>query len=215
MNQIHYIISDAAKALHVEPHVLRYWEDELSLKIPRNKMGHRIYGEKEIELFRQIMKWKEEGLALKDIQKKCMLANATFSATPTELSEHDNKVIIQYPQEHTTSVGTATGVNSAVGVNSTTNGGDKMQQFKQILGRIVSDAIRDNSAELTTDIASHVSDHVNKELDFLFREKEEADERRFRNLDETMRSIIKARQEAAAAEIPIRKTKKRRKFGKK
>ncbi len=90
-----------------------------------------------------------------------------------------------------------------------------MQQFKQILGRIVSDAIRDNSTELTTDIASHVSDHVNKELDFLFREKEEADERRFRNLDETMRNIMKARQEAAAAEIPARKAKNRRKFGKK
>lgn len=205
MNQIHYIISDAAKALHVEPHVLRYWEDELSLKIPRNKMGHRIYGEKEIELFRQIMKWKEEGLALKEIQKKCIQANATFSATPPNQPEHENNVIIQYPQENTT---------ATTGVNATT-GGDKMQQFKQILGRIVSDAIRDNSTELTTDIASHVSDHVNKELDFLFREKEEADERRFRNLDETMRNIMKARQEAAAAEIPARKAKNRRKFGKK
>ena len=205
MNQIHYIISDAAKALHVEPHVLRYWEDELSLKIPRNKMGHRIYGEKEIELFRQIMKWKEEGLALKEIQKKCIQANATFSATPPNQPEHENNVIIQYPQENTT---------ATTGVNATT-GGDKMQQFKQILGRIVSDAIRDNSTELTTDIASYVSDHVNKELDFLFREKEEADERRFRNLDETMRNIMKARQEAAAAEIPARKAKNRRKFGKK
>lgn len=206
MNQIHYIISDAAKALHVEPHVLRYWEDELSLKIPRNKMGHRIYGEKEIELFRQVMKWKEEGLALKEIQKKCIDANATFSSESAILPEQSDAglphagsgQIIQYPQEHTVSVTD-----------------DKMHQFKQILGRIVSDAIRDNSSELTTDIASHVSEHVNKELDFLFREKEEADERRFRNLDETIRNIMNARQEAAAAEIPARKSKNRHKFGKK
>lgn len=217
MNQIHYIISDAAKALHVEPHVLRYWEDELNLKIPRNKMGHRIYGEKEIDIFRQIMKWKEEGLALKEIQKKCILANATLFTGSSDTSEPEYSMagnpggvfpvgtshtgtsqIIQYPQEHTAPADD-----------------DKMQQFKQILGRIVSDAIRDNSVELTTDIASHVSDHVNKELDFLFREKEEADERRFRNLDETMRNIMKARQEAAAAEIPASKAKKRRKFGKK
>ena len=63
MNQVHYIISDAAKLLHVEAHVLRYWEEELCLKIPRNKMGHRIYGPKEIELCKQIMRWKEQGLS--------------------------------------------------------------------------------------------------------------------------------------------------------
>ena len=71
MDKIHYIISDAAKELHVEAHVLRYWEEELALKIPRNNMGHRIYGAKEMELFRQIMRWKEEGLSLKEIQRKC------------------------------------------------------------------------------------------------------------------------------------------------
>ena len=92
---------------------------------------------------------------------------------------------------------------------------EKMQQFKQILGRIVSDAIRENATELTTDIASHVSNHVNKELDFLFREKEEADEKRFRNLDETIRNFQKARQEAAAAQIKENKSKNRHKFGKK
>lgn len=211
MNQIHYIISDAAKALHVEPHVLRYWEDELSLKIPRNKMGHRIYGQKEIELFRQIMKWKEEGLALKEIQKKCIQANATFSAdtpagpeTPSHrqsesaLSHTVSGQVIPYPQEHTVAAAD-----------------EKMQQFKQILGRIVSDAIRENSGELTSDIASHVSNHVNKELDFLFREKEEADEKRFRLLDETIRDIQKARQEAAATETPTHKAKNRHRFGKK
>jgi len=77
--------------------------------------------------------------------------------------------------------------------------------------RIVSDAIRDNSDELTADIAHNVSDHVNKELDFLFREKEEADEQRFRQLDETIRSFQKARQEAAAAEI-VEKRKKRKRM---
>lgn len=211
MSQIHYIISDAAKALHVEPHVLRYWEDELSLKIPRNKMGHRIYGEKEIELFRRIMKWKDEGLALKEIQTKCIQANATFSADVPEqmeppasrqventLSHTGSGQVIPYPQDHAAAAAD-----------------EKMQQFKQILGRIVSDAIRENSGELTSDIASHVSDHVNKELDFLFREKEEADEKRFRLLDETIRDIQKARQEAAAAEIPAHKAKNRHRFGKK
>ena len=34
-------IKEAAKKLHVETHVLRYWEDELKLDIKRNAQGHR------------------------------------------------------------------------------------------------------------------------------------------------------------------------------
>ena len=37
------LISDAAKAVQVESHVLRYWEEELALPIRRNEQGHRYY----------------------------------------------------------------------------------------------------------------------------------------------------------------------------
>ena len=43
MDEIHYLISDASKKVDVEAHVLRYWEEELGLDIPRNAMGHRYY----------------------------------------------------------------------------------------------------------------------------------------------------------------------------
>ena len=43
-----YMISDASKMLEVENHVLRYWEEELELPIPRNELGHRYYRESEI-----------------------------------------------------------------------------------------------------------------------------------------------------------------------
>ena len=38
-----YLIKEAAKLVEVEAHVLRYWEEELGLKIKRNEMGHRYY----------------------------------------------------------------------------------------------------------------------------------------------------------------------------
>ena len=41
-----YTISEAAKKLHVGSHVLRFWEEERHLNIPRNEMGHRVYSEK-------------------------------------------------------------------------------------------------------------------------------------------------------------------------
>ena len=43
MGEKRYIISDASKMLGVESHVLRYWEEELNVSIPRNEMGHRYY----------------------------------------------------------------------------------------------------------------------------------------------------------------------------
>ena len=41
MEKVRYMISDAAAAVDVETHVLRYWEDELGLDVPRNELGHR------------------------------------------------------------------------------------------------------------------------------------------------------------------------------
>ena len=39
MAEARYLISDAAKKVDVESHVLRYWEEELELNIPRNARG--------------------------------------------------------------------------------------------------------------------------------------------------------------------------------
>ena len=68
MEEMRYTISDAAKMVKVESHVLRYWEDELSLEIPRNEMGHRYYTQREIDVFCQIRALKERGFQLKSIK---------------------------------------------------------------------------------------------------------------------------------------------------
>ena len=61
MDTKRYIISDAAKMVDVEAHVLRYWEDELELPIARNEMGHRYYTEDNIQMFHRIKDLKEQG----------------------------------------------------------------------------------------------------------------------------------------------------------
>ena len=43
-----YLISEAARLTGVEAHVLRFWEEELKLEIPRNEQGHRYYTEEDI-----------------------------------------------------------------------------------------------------------------------------------------------------------------------
>ncbi len=46
------LISDAAKQVKVESHVLRYWEEELHLPTKRNELGHRYYTENHINLLK-------------------------------------------------------------------------------------------------------------------------------------------------------------------
>ncbi len=68
MDEVHYLISDASRKVDVEAHVLRYWEEELELGIPRNEMGHRYYTDFHIRLFRQVKNLKEKGYQLKAIK---------------------------------------------------------------------------------------------------------------------------------------------------
>ena len=38
-----YTVRQAVEMTGVKSYVLRYWEEELELDIPRNEMGHRIF----------------------------------------------------------------------------------------------------------------------------------------------------------------------------
>ena len=66
-----YSIKDAAHRINVESHVLRYWEEELSLDIPRNELGHRYYGEEQMKQLQgiQMLKEKNFSLQIKNIYK--------------------------------------------------------------------------------------------------------------------------------------------------
>ena len=43
MEKVRYMIGDAAAAVNVEAHVLRYWGEEFDLSVQRNEMGQRNY----------------------------------------------------------------------------------------------------------------------------------------------------------------------------
>ena len=69
MGEVHFMISEAAKRVNVETHVLRYWEEELELTIGRTEMGHRYYTEDDVRLFNCIKELKEQGMLLKDLKE--------------------------------------------------------------------------------------------------------------------------------------------------
>lgn len=68
MNETRYMISETAKLLQVEPHVLRYWEEELKINVKRNEMGHRYYTDKDLQTFLKVKELKKSGMQLRAIR---------------------------------------------------------------------------------------------------------------------------------------------------
>ena len=198
MEEKRYIISEAAEKIGIEAHVLRYWEEELGLDIPRNEMGHRYYTENQLQLFRQIKELKDSGFQLK--------------AVKTVLEGSDN------PPDNEQAPRTVADVAATVAVPegqelAMKRSEDKLAQFEQIITDIVTRSLMANNSRLGEDISSMVSDQVSnkviKEMDYMMRVREEAEDDRFKKLDETIRGMQKSNKEAAA--YRERKSKKERK----
>lgn len=63
-----YTVRQAAEMTGVKSYVLRYWEDELDLRIRRNELGHRYYTGYDIQIFMNIKELKKRGLHLRAIK---------------------------------------------------------------------------------------------------------------------------------------------------
>lgn len=212
MDEVHYLISDASKKVDVEAHVLRYWEEELELDIPRNEMGHRYYTDLHIRLFKQVKNLKEKGFQLKAIKHALNQVLKKDENGQTELSdeilERDMDAALREFKEEDGGTALSTAKNSAMPAAVME---EKMEQFQQIMNLIIGRALEVNNEKLSQDISCLVNEKMGKELEFLMQASDQKEEERFRQLDETLRSYQKGGQaEAAAAKVPFFK---RRKFG--
>ena len=195
MKKVRYMISDAAAMMHVESHVLRYWEEELELDVPRNEMGHRYYTEENIHQFEQIKKWKEEGYQLKAIKMMLHSDNPELLEQEQEMqSQHlklvpDQETVPDKDLSHTLPVKTQETKES---MNQTVPAGmSKLEQFQLMMNDIVRNAIAENNQSLGQAVSEHVGEKVIKEMNYLMREREELEEERFRQLDEAIRGNLK------------------------
>ncbi len=187
-----YIISDAAKIIDVESHVLRYWEEELAVAVPRNEMGHRYYTDEYIDLFKKVKELKESGFQLKAIR---LLVPSLLEGEAVTLESV--AAVERMPEESPVE-------------KHTTSASEKMAYFRQVMGEIVLEAVRKNNEEIkavVTDSGKDVSEAVIKQMDYLLRLKEEQEEERYKKLDEVIRGY-----QAAKKEVAITKDKNKKKM---
>lgn len=203
-----YIISDAAKIVEVESHVLRYWEDELRIEIPRNEMGHRYYTDFYINLFKKIKELKDAGFQLKAIKMMIpelmemeksgevdieMLKEELFGKI-TEVSDEESVNNIGQAEDKSELVIEKENKIALPKVYDTGNLPEnrenkyKLEQFQAIINEVVSNALRENTGLLGKEVSDIVSDNVIKEMDYLMHIREKQEEERFKKLDETIRN---------------------------
>ncbi len=180
MEKERYIISDAAQMIHVESHVLRYWEEELDLKVPRNELGHRYYTKENMEQFQKIKDLKEKGYQLKAI--KMLIHGEAPLDIPNEEEKNVKKEVANVPQKMNTEIKV-----SQLGPE------EKMEQFQRLMTGIVKQAIEENNQALGISVGEQVGEQVLKEMNYLMREQEELAEEHYRKLDEAIRQHYKSK----------------------
>lgn len=160
MAEIHYLISDASKKVDVESHVLRYWEDELELAIPRNEMGHRYYTEAHIRLFQQIKELKEKGYQLKAIKTALdkIMEDGKDPVIPDELLEESVTRALKESAVVTDSGDGETGLAEVHSAAQVIIAQEKMEQFQEIMNHIIGRALEVNNEQLSQDVSSIVND---------------------------------------------------------
>lgn len=192
-----YFITDASKMVDVEAHVLRYWEEELMIDIPRNEMGHRYYTDFHIKLLKNIKELKEQGFQLKAIKMLLPELMEGKEVTSDRLEKMKEEMLSHLDTVETQNVTSV--VNSGINAVENGNNNTKLEQFEAIIGNIVSKALENNNDALGKNVSDRVSDSVIKEMDYLMRMRDEHEEERYKRLDETIRNYQTCRKEVAAA----------------
>ncbi len=205
MKEEYYLIKEAAAMVGVESHVLRYWEEELKMDIHRNEMGHRYYTKKDIEVLSKVRILKEKGLQLKAIRnyldmRREQIAKGEDKPSSDKREASSEELARQAKEAELVSVKQQILSNE-----------EKMEQFQQLMSRILSNAIQENNELIGKSAGEHAANAVVTQITGMTKEQEARAEERYQKLDQTLREIQKARQEAAAANMrPIDRRRQKR-----
>ena len=201
MGEVRFMISEAAKQVHVESHVLRYWEEELELVIGRTEMGHRYYTEDDIQLFCCIKKLKDAGMLLKDL--KPLIPELKSTKLKLQKTEALKKAALKKETAASTvSAPAAASAPAAVSTPAAISEAEvvpvtQLEQVRSLIGDVLTEVVVSNNEELKKDISKSVTTDVIREMDFLFQAKERQEEEHFRKLDTLIRQQQANRKEAA------------------
>lgn len=213
MNEERYLIKEAAAKVGVEAHVLRYWEEELKMDIHRNEMGHRYYTGKDIEVLSKVRELKEKGFQLKAVRNYLEMRREQIAKGESSSdSDAIHTLADTKEQEKKNQKDAESGETGLVPVKQKLlSSEEKMEQFQRLMGRILSNAIQENNELIGRTAGEYAAGAVVTQFQGMTKEQEARAEERYQKLDQTLREIQRARQEAAAANMrPVDRRRQQR-----
>lgn len=175
MEEQTYYISEAAKLTGVEPHVLRYWEEELQLHIARDRQGRRCYSEADVENFKEIKRWREIGMQLKAVKEMRQKPGSEVRLNISdEIPENDlqtdnskgkESAQDKNPKDSEAEPGE---VYELAGIAETT---DALQRFAQLLDIMLSRALERNNERLVREISSELLEALDERIQNVLEEE--------------------------------------------
>ncbi len=213
-----YMISDASKMVEVENHVLRYWEEELELDIPRNEMGHRFYREADVKLLRSVKDLKEQGFQLKAIKKLLPDISKIEKMDPQGIyrlrEELNQEVLLETMEGARASITPLEEARERYGKRQKTwqersyeleqikknqvasqkeerekTSIERLQQFENMMRQMVRSTMEEMSRESEERICKEMSERMQKEMSYLLIQKEELHEKQMALLQEILAQV--------------------------
>ncbi|MCM1088918.1 MAG: helix-turn-helix domain-containing protein [Muribaculaceae bacterium] len=179
MEQEMLLISEAAKKVQVETHVLRYWEEELQLPIKRNEMGHRYYTMEDVDQFKEIKMLKEQGLQLKAIRTILQNKPSTSSANT------DAGVDSAAAEEKALEYMIGKKQKYIVHLSEDASREEKVNRLQYLLQHMMVETVKTANKEL----CDNIKESILKELDYQFRAREEREEEHWKKEEEHYRKV--------------------------
>lgn len=191
MGEVRFMISEAAKKVQVESHVLRYWEEELHIPIGRTEMGHRYYTQDDIQLFCCIKKLKNEGVLLRDLKPLIPELKSTRQIMRHTENKEKNALTKTPAPDLTSECKPATTTTPVEVITKT-----QLEHVRSLIGEVLTEVVSENNKALEKEISTQVTADVIREMDFLFQAKERQEEEHFRKLDSLIRQQQATRRES-------------------
>lgn len=176
MEEVTYTISECAKKIGVETHVLRHWQDEVGLQIGRDEYGRRFYTSQDIEQIQLIKQLKDQGIRLKAIRNIIHGQDEIEeSLSCAEVSNDENKVQC---------------VNKDALAVEGVSLDEKMKRLQFLLKSMIHETVKEENREFCEEVKTTLI----KELNYQFekveereRKRQERDEKHYRELDMLLR----------------------------
>lgn len=207
-------ISDVARIVGVEKHVLRYWEEELPLTISRDAYGSRCYTEEDVERFRLIASLRQKGCQLKAIREILFGQAVPVEEVPKPETERDAAGDTEHPNayEVDTRKKDEAATEHELGITAADATEQSQEAFpnewEERIAQIVLRALAQYDGCTAMFWRRHLETRNEKledllsqmlvEMDEMMAAREAREEMRFRQLDETIRAMQRMRAETAA-----------------